>query len=176
MRKCRRHITIVNNEIDYEKLAEAIAQSNVTKNNRVLPEAEEQPHQMSIGKLIVSVIFNRWESNGRLTSGLFGGILSVFFNTLAIIGALVLVAGIAGIVKMISAFSWTPSAIMGNIVAIAIMLLLLGMTALFAFVLRAAANEMSRETDRDYIMAVFSGIVSFAALVVALVALLKGVG
>ena len=37
-------------------------------------------------------------------------------------------------------------------------------------------HEMAKEKDRDYVVAVFSGIVSFAALIVALVALLKGVG
>ena len=37
-------------------------------------------------------------------------------------------------------------------------------------------NEIDKEKDRNYIVDVFSAIVSFAALIVALVALLKGVG
>ena len=47
---------------------------------------------------------------------------------------------------------------------------------MFSLIFRAAANEMAKEKDRDYVVAVFSGIVSFAALIIALVALLKGVG
>ena len=35
---------------------------------------------------------------------------------------------------------------------------------------------MQSPDDRDYILSVFSGILSFAALIVALVALFKGVG
>ena len=37
-------------------------------------------------------------------------------------------------------------------------------------------KEIETEKDRNYIISVFSGIVSFAALIVALVALFKGVG
>ena len=39
-----------------------------------------------------------------------------------------------------------------------------------------SAKEIETEKDRNYIISVFSGIVSFAALIVALVALFKGVG
>jgi hypothetical protein len=46
----------------------------------------------------------------------------------------------------------------------------------FALLLRASANEFDKEKDRNYIISVFSGIVSFVALIVALVALFKGVG
>ena len=38
------------------------------------------------------------------------------------------------------------------------------------------AKEIETEKDRNYIISVFSGIVSFAALIVALVALFKEVG
>ena len=44
----------------------------------------------------------------------------------------------------------------------------------FSLVVRASANEMAAEKDRNYIIAVFSGVVSFAALVAALAALFKG--
>ena len=40
----------------------------------------------------------------------------------------------------------------------------------------AEAMVKAQEKDRNYIISVFSGIVSFAALIVALVALFKGVG
>jgi hypothetical protein len=39
-----------------------------------------------------------------------------------------------------------------------------------------SAKEIETEKDRNYIISVFSGIVSFAALIVALVALFKEVG
>ena len=40
----------------------------------------------------------------------------------------------------------------------------------------AEAMVKAQEKDRNYIISVFSGIVGFAALIVALVALFKGVG
>ena len=39
---------------------------------------------------------------------------------------------------------------------------------------RGAANDMKQEKDRNYIIALFSGIVSFAAMVIAFVSLVKG--
>ena len=47
---------------------------------------------------------------------------------------------------------------------------------LYSFLLWKSAKEVETEKDRNYIISVFSGIVSFAALIVALVALFKGVG
>jgi hypothetical protein len=48
--------------------------------------------------------------------------------------------------------------------------------ALYSMLLWKSAKEIEKENDRNYIISVFSGIVSFAALIVALVALFKGVG
>ena len=47
---------------------------------------------------------------------------------------------------------------------------------LLSWILWKSAKEIETEKDRNYIISVFSGIVSFAALIVALVALFKGVG
>lgn len=44
---------------------------------------------------------------------------------------------------------------------------------IFAVVLRGFAVEMDRETDRNYLIAVFSGLTSMAALIVALAALAR---
>ena len=44
---------------------------------------------------------------------------------------------------------------------------------LYMLILWGSANEIEKETDRNYIVSVFSSIVSFAALIVALVALYK---
>ena len=42
---------------------------------------------------------------------------------------------------------------------------------LIALLFRASANEIKAENDRNYIIALFSGIVSFVALIVALIAM-----
>ena len=47
---------------------------------------------------------------------------------------------------------------------------------MLALIIRGIANEIGREKDKNYIFTAFSGIVGFVALIVALVALFKGVG
>ena len=47
---------------------------------------------------------------------------------------------------------------------------------IYSAVLWKSAKEIVIEKDKNYIVSVFSGIVSFAALIVALIALFKGVG
>ena len=47
---------------------------------------------------------------------------------------------------------------------------------MLSLIMRGIANEIGREKDKNYIIAAFSGIVSFVALIVALIALFKGVG
>ena len=42
MRKCRRNITIINNDIDYDKLAKAIVDANVQKNNEEDSESKSK--------------------------------------------------------------------------------------------------------------------------------------
>ena len=57
--------------------------------------------------------------------------------------------------------------------------LLAGLLALFMIALALfslfSAKELSNETDRDYVASLFSNVVSFAALIIALVALLREV-
>ena len=47
------------------------------------------------------------------------------------------------------------------------------MSILFGTILIGSANEIEREKDRNYIADVFSGIIGFVALIVALIALYK---
>ena len=66
--------------------------------------------------------------------------------------------------------------VMGNVFSIAFAMALFVVLLLYSFLLWKSAKEIETEKDRNYIISVFSGIVSFAALIVALVALFKGVG
>ena len=67
-------------------------------------------------------------------------------------------------------------AVIGNVFSIAFVAALFVVLVLYSFLLWKSAKEIETEKDRNYIISVFSGIVSFAALIVALVALFKGVG
>jgi NADH:ubiquinone oxidoreductase subunit 6 (subunit J) len=45
---------------------------------------------------------------------------------------------------------------------------------LISVMFRGAANDIKREKDRNYIVALFSGIVSFVALIISIIALYRG--
>ena len=176
MRKRRRNITIINNEIDYDKLTKAIVDANVQKN----VEDNEYKNKEKLTfygffKLIYYIVFNKKQSNGTMTSGLLSGLIALAFNGLAILGLIIFVCGIVAVVKIVRSCVWKSEFIANNLATISLVVAFVVIVGMFSLIFRAAANEMAKEKDRDYVVAVFSGIVSFAALVVALVALLKGV-
>lgn len=177
MRKRRRNITIINNEIDYDKLTKAIVDANVQKNTEEYNEAKSK-ERLTFGgffKLIYYIVFNKKQSNGTMTSGLLSGLIALAFNGLAILGLIIFVCGIFAIANIIKSCDWQPELIANNVAVISLMIAFVVIIGMFSLIFRAAANEMAKEKDRNYVVAVFSGIVSFAALIVALVALLKGV-
>ncbi len=178
MRKRRRNITIVNNEIDYDKLTKAIVDANVQKNTEEDNESKSKERLTFFGffKLIYYIVFNKKQSNGTMTSGLLSGLIALAFNGLAILGLIIFVCGIFAIANIIKSCVWQSELIANNVAVISLTIAFVVIVGMFSLIFRAAANEMAKEKDRNYVVAVFSGIVSFAALVVALVALLKGVG
>ena len=171
------NIREMNLEIDYDKLAEAIvkAQKNEDANNCTCKTKEKKSFKKYI-QLIYFIVFNKKQSNGTMTSGLFSLFLSGIFNVLAILGIIVSFFGVISTVSFVAGSEWSRGNIANNISVISWLIATTIVTAAFALVFRASANELSNEQDRNYIISVFSGIVSFAALIVALVALFKGVG
>lgn len=137
-------------EIDYDKLADAImkAQENVAATAK---------------------------NKKRYTLGTFATPLIIAFYGLSILGWFFVVAVPIGVYNSWNTFQW--SNVTECISSITILLLMLGIeatVALYSILLWKSAKEVEAETDRNYIISMFSGVVSFAALIVALVALAKG--
>ncbi len=177
MRKRNRKTIIVENTFDYDKLAEAIVKAN--KGNELPCSEAQEKEKLTLSfvfKLFWNIILNKNQSNGTTTSGLFGLLTSFVFNALAFISLLVLILGSISAGIIFFNFTWSLESFFGNVTAILITVVAFIVIALFVLMFRAAANEIDKEKDRNYIVAVFSAIVSFAALIVASVALLKGVG
>ena len=152
MRKRRRNITIINSEIDYDKLAQAIAKAQEKSVNDQLSSRCTS----TTFSLIISHSFRAFAIVAFPMAILFGIWLSlVMVNKLLVVGLAKYVA--YGIALVVSAL---VSYVLG----------------LFAALFWKSAKEIRAEKDKHYIISVFSGLVSFAALIVALVALLKGVG
>lgn len=195
MRKRSRDLVILRNEIDYDKLAQAIAKAQreaqtVTEeenadtqpSTQVPEEPEEakdtkQAKRLSakeFGKLVWSIIRNKESSDGTIVSGLMAIITSLAFNVSAIILAVGFFVVIINIIVGIIHFDWSGGFSLSVFDTIIVNLVLLMCLPVFALIFRAAANEIAQEKDRNFVVAAFSGFVSFAALVVACVALVKG--
>lgn len=147
------NIQELNLEIDYKKLAQAIVEAQ--------NDAEKQQTE---GKSFVSKSFAFW--------------ISLFFRFVSIFGIAVCIIGFIAIIQYaINTAVWTPANnIVANVFALGIVGLVLVAFGAYCIVMWRAAKEIEQEKDKNFIVAVFSGIVSFAALIVALVALYKGVG
>lgn len=143
---------------------------------KIHAKIKEPQEKFNFWKAVLLIIRNKKQTNGTLTSGLFGGIVSMFFNVMAILGVVVSVIGLIGIILTAISMEWSAKNAFAYILAILIAIAIIVTILFLSLIFRAAANEMQTEKDRNYIVSVFSGIVSFAALIVALVALLKGVG
>lgn len=125
-----------------------------------------------------TVVANKKDTKGQYTKLALVGLMSVALNALAIILCLLVLFVVCIIVYQACIADWsTISLIFSNVVTFVIALLCCGVALIFALVLRGFANEIERETDKNYIVSVFSGLTGFVALIVAVIALFsKGVG
>lgn len=143
MRRRRKNVTIIHNEIDYDKLAEAIAKATVKQQNTYSPSREWMKYILIPMFGILAVL-----------SGLIGiGMFVTVCQNIAVVFENGIWSGIATLV-----------------IEFAIALFTIGF-CVFSIV---SAREIDKECDRSYVASMFSNVVAMAALIVALVALIKG--
>lgn len=137
-------------QIDYDRLADCIAKA-------VASENEKRAEKYSITR--------EWMK----------------FIIIPVLGTVSVVVGLLGIAFFIQAISsivdlaspiWSFQSLLKLIIAFFFALICFAIS-LFTFF---AAKELDKEKDRQFVVAVFSSMVSLGALVVALVALYMGVG
>ena len=146
------NIQELNLEINYDKLAEAIVKAN----SQLDAEANKSK---------------------KFTSGMFSISVFVILRVIALLGWIIAFALLIGSINTFIEMPWNDfSTISGNIFQIIYSITITVLLVLYPLMLWKSAKEIETEKDRNYIISVFSGIVSFAALIVALVALFKGVG
>ncbi len=155
-----------NMEIDYDRLAEAIAKAQKVSKERTPQE------KVGFWKAIGLIIINREPKAGQTASFMLASLLSWVFNALSIISVLLFVCLIGA---MVTALNWSGDLAVIIIQAI-VSILMLFLTAAIALIFRGIANDIKAEKDRNYIATLFFGFTSLASLIVALVALFKGVG
>lgn len=127
----------------------------------------------SFRELVWNIICNKKDTKGEYTKATLSGIMATTLNYLAVILCIFAVLVMVSAVRQAFMIEWGNGLWFSNALALGLLAVLCIAALLFALILRGCANEMDREKDKNYIVAVFSALTSFAALVVALVALLK---
>lgn len=182
MAKKKNNPTVVNNiesvnlDIDCDKLAEAIvkAQQRVQEqqyNSEIKTKITIKEYIKAIGL----ILRNKGNTQGNLTVSIFVLLISMTFRFIAVAGFSFTLTGIIVAVKCIlhgidvgNIALWIISAI--GLIVLSVFIFL------YSVIIWGASNEVEKEKDKNYIVSVFSGIVSFAALIIAIIALVKGVG
>lgn len=140
---------------------------------------EEKLSKASNAKKLIqriwAVITNKQDTQGEFTKGTLILLMTYLLNLVALLLALFSIIGMGVTVYEGFILDWSSIGTwINNILTIVIVLALCVIAFLMAIMLRGFANEIEREKDRDYIVAIFSGIVSFAALIISLIALIRG--
>lgn len=155
------HIQNLNMEIDYNKLAEAIVEAE----HKAIEESASE-EKLCFWKKIWYIIINKKQTQRANTVQLMAGIISWTFNALSVLSFL---GGVFGIVSLARPSVYGSQTVASIALTVAFSLVLLA----FALMFRACANEISQEERKDYIVAIFSGLSGFAAVILAIVALFK---
>lgn len=154
--------TIQTVEIDYDKLAQSIvkAQNKAEKDTikDAVIEAQEE--------------INKKEDSFKHSREFLKVIIFPTLCILTVVGLIGFICSVAYIVEVCKMFSFTElDSYMKLIVTIAIGILSL----LFAIFSGLTAKEVNKGNDMGTLSSIFSNMVSFVALIVAIIALMKGV-
>lgn len=155
-------------EINYEKLATAIVKAQLELNRE---PADKESKKVVFWKSIWLILRGRKDTRERLTTGVMSLPLSILFHLLSIMGLILFCVGIYVCYKQALTMSWVGLLFLRNSVYMTFVAAILFIILLYSIVLWGAAKELVTTNDKHFVVAVFSGIVSLSALVVALIAL-----
>lgn len=174
------NINHLNLEIDYDKLADAIihAEKRATQKERIDNTQEEKISVKKFFSAILKIITNKTDTGGVMLQGTFALILNVFFNLLAFVCVIIAILFFVAVVKSVVELPWSSystSSWISSIIAFVFMILMVILMLICSILLKGSANEVERENDKNYLVSVFSGVVSMVALIVSFIALYQGV-
>lgn len=138
----------VNVEIDYDKLATAIVQA----------QEKAKTHEEE-----------------KFTKGTFSLLTSWVLHTIGALGFFIALYAFGyGIYHAITVLQWVGGLhVLANIITCIFILTLTFCVGVLSFMLFKSGSEIQKSKDKNFIVAVFSALSGFIALVVALVALFK---
>lgn len=111
------------------------------------------------------------DGNSRIMQDFTSWLFS-FFAWVLLIGVFLIFS--ATVYACIVVVDWSPKKIFGNIAGLFLIAVLLIFCIVVSFVLKVMSYDIKREKDRHYIIALFSGLISFVSLIISLIALFKG--
>ena len=166
-----RPIQIIVQGVQKEELTEALTEAMLKveeekeKKRMAIEEAEKTAKEQEHNKFsFTNQAFSFW--------------IAVVFRILSplcmLISLIVIGFGIDFFANLEKWGDWTNW--IANIVTIVFLLIFTAFLFVYGIILWKSGREIDREKDRNYTIAVFSGIVSLAALIIAFLTYIKGVG
>ena len=170
------NIKELNLEIDYDKLADAIVKAQ-KKAEETTVEEKTPKKKVKFFKAIFDIIFNRNKTNGKFLPEAMSGLIWYIFIAFAVIFASFSLVSICTVLHIV--YGWIKGIMPfnGAIVVVAILLLFFAsLGVMLALLMKAIANDVENERDKHYLISIISSITGFIAMIIALIALFKGVG
>lgn len=161
----------VNVEIDYDKLAEAIAKAQ----NRNDTNKEEVPagEKIFFWKKCWALLRGKLDTKGEMLSGSMALLVSYLYGALALGCLIISFLYIVYICSDFAELHWNGlNAIITNVLTLSLEILFVCFLLIIGLWAKGAANDIIHEKDKAYVATVFGGVVSFVALLTAIIALI----
>lgn len=177
--KCKKinNLRKPNFEIDSDKLSEIIAEAIVKAEEKKNTDIEKKIYnKLSVWKKFKCFLFNEDPDDQEILVDFFKTPIVLLFRIISIM-CLVLFPVVCTLVIegfqtlpliCVAWYDWTTYISLYILAPIFILGLMISSWAV--------ANQFSREKDKHFVLTLFSGVISSIALIVSIIALLKGVG
>jgi len=154
--------------IDYEKLAATIVEAQKKANEPNQNEVGRK--RIGIFRSICYILAGKSSDDGKYLVGPFTLLVSIIFRLLATAGLIALVGLDVSIIS-----KWNKPLTSKETILLSLMLVFLNLVSVLIIVLFiGAANDVEKEKDKSLVLGAFSGLISVAALIVAIIALCRG--
>ena len=157
-------------EIDYDKLANTIlaVQQRVDISKEDIQGQEEK---FGLIKVIWWILRNKKNTHERMTMAFMAIPIMFLFKIISIVGFISVVGLIwSGISQGIS-MQWDVNSIIDNVLSLSLLVWGIIMVFFCSLIMWGVASEIEKTEDKHFLAAVFSGIISLAALIISIIAI-----
>ena len=165
-------------EIDYEKLASAIAKGLVEAQKPVEEPVKIAPKKFTfrlVLKTIWKIMRGEVDTEGEMTIGAFAILVASVFRLLSLAGFTISPVLLFAMITTAIEYFHNNLNFLVILISVTLCFVLVLGVIVYSFILWVASNEMMQEKDKGFVLSVFSGIVALAALIVSYLQFVKGV-